>query len=248
MFIKNDKLQEFHNWRFTDLLMQAVSMYHLYGNMDGKFMALSLHFLAFVIRVRYERNILGYADKNEQILVGVLKSYIMYFSFMDRSIVKDVFKDSSENPKEVMTKVDKYVAHLLKDLVKNDDVTEKLKDKTNTILEDIEMNKSVAWFIYMAVFKYLVQDLMKQYICTQGTEKIYQSRIDWLKRKLADLRSYDPNTGHSIFQKFVNSMKIMNDNAEAALETKIEESVKEFVIVEFASDTKHLKNLKKEKI
>ena len=149
-----------------------------------------------------------------------------------KSKTSQICKDSSGNRKEVMGKVDKYVAHLLKDSAKKDDLTEKLKDKTNNILEDIEIDKPVALFLFMAVFKFLVQDLMKHYICTQGPEKIYQSRIDWLKRKLADLRSYDPDTDPSMFLKFAAGIKVMNENVEAALEMKIEESVINFAIVD----------------
>ena len=122
--------------------------------------------------------------------------------------------------KEIMTKVDNYVSHILKDVQDGDDeLIVKLASKDNKLLQDIQMDKSVSLFIFMAVYKFLVQDLMKTYICTQGPDKIYQDRIDWLKKQLAELRKCDPELDPEEFfaVKFFKVMKVMNDEIELVL-------------------------------
>ena len=140
--------------------------------------------------------------------------------------------------KEIMAKVDNYVSHILKDVQNGDDeIKVKLASKDNKLLQDIHMDKSVSLFIFMAVYKFLVQDLMKTYICTQGPDKIYQGRIDWLKKQLAELRKCDPELDPEEFfaVKFFKVMKVMNDEIELVLDVIKEKNaeISELVKVDF---------------
>ena len=220
------------------MLMKTFTLYaNGLSGQEGALKALSMHFVCYTMKVRVFRARKGWTStKDRELLVGFTKAFREYKKKMPGDVNLYSLQEF-KNRKEVMTKVDHYVSHVLKD-VQGDEVQVKMQESARKLLEDIEMDKAVALYIFMAVYKFLVQDLMKTYICTQGSggPKIFQARIDWLKRKLGELRKCDPESDPTdVFVKFFKVMKEMNDDIELVFEVKTEdlESIADLVKVDF---------------